>query len=212
MYTHNFQLYLSKMNLHLYFIMECELIFSYLFSFYWSVVNLQCCAKFLLYSKVIQLYIRYILSYSFPLWFIIGYWMQFSVLYTCCCCCSVTKSCLTLCDPMDCSTPDSSVFHYLPETAQIHVHWIGHLILCCPLLLLSSIFPSIRVFSNESTLRIRWSKYWSFSFSISPSNVYSELSSFRLLYKNNTVCRARNVTQVWISYLKYSAYWSSLIS
>ena len=56
----------------------------------------------------------------------------------------------------------------------------NHLILQHPLLLLPSIFPSIRVFSNESTLRIRWSKYWSFSFSISPSNVYSELSSFRM--------------------------------
>ena len=56
----------------------------------------------------------------------------------------------------------------------------SHLILCHPFLLLPLIFPSIRVFSNESTLRIRWSKYWSFSFSISPSNVYSEQSSFRM--------------------------------
>jgi len=55
----------------------------------------------------------------------------------------------------------------------------NHLILCCPLLLLPSIFPSIRVFSNESVLRIRWPKYWSFSFSISPSNKYSGLISFR---------------------------------
>ena len=56
----------------------------------------------------------------------------------------------------------------------------NHLILCCPLLLLLSIFPSIRVFSSESVLRIRWPKYWSFSFSISPSNEYSELISFRI--------------------------------
>ena len=56
----------------------------------------------------------------------------------------------------------------------------NHLILCRPLLLLPSIFPSIRVFSNESALRIRWTKYWSFSFSISPSNKYSGLISFRL--------------------------------
>ena len=56
----------------------------------------------------------------------------------------------------------------------------NHLILCCPLLLLPSIFPSIRVFSNESVLRIRWPKYWSFSFSISPSNEYSGLISFRM--------------------------------
>ena len=55
-----------------------------------------------------------------------------------------------------------------------------HLILCCPLLLLPSIFPSNRVFSNESTLRIRWPKYWSFSFSISPSNKYSRLISFKM--------------------------------
>ena len=56
----------------------------------------------------------------------------------------------------------------------------NHLILCCPLVLLPSIFPSIRVFSNESALRIRWSKYWSFSFSISPSNEHSRLISFRM--------------------------------
>ena len=56
----------------------------------------------------------------------------------------------------------------------------NHLILCCPLLFLPSIFPSIRVFSYESTLRIRWLKYWSFSFSISPSNEYSGLTSFRM--------------------------------
>ena len=56
----------------------------------------------------------------------------------------------------------------------------NHLILCCLLLLLPSIFPNIRVFSNESFLRIRWPKYWSFSFSISPSNEYSELISFRM--------------------------------
>ena len=56
----------------------------------------------------------------------------------------------------------------------------NHLLLCCPLLLLPSIFPSIRVFSNESVLHIRWPKYWSFSFSISPSNEYSGLISFRM--------------------------------
>ena len=60
----------------------------------------------------------------------------------------------------------------------------NHLILCCPLLLLPSIFPSIRVFSNESVLHIRWPKYWSFSFSISPSNEYSGLISFRMDWWN----------------------------
>ena len=93
-----------------------------------------------------------------------------------CCSCSVAKSCLTLCDPMDCSTSGFPVLHYLPEFAQIHVHWV----LCCPLLLLPSIFPTIRVFSNELVLRIRWPKYWSFSFTINPSNEHSGLISFRI--------------------------------
>ena len=88
------------------------------------------------------------------------------------------------CDPMDCSTPGLPVHHQLPEFTQSHVHWSvmpsNHLILCRPHLLLPSIFPSIRVFSNESVLCIRWPKYWSFSFSISPSNEYSELISFRM--------------------------------
>ena len=83
---------------------------------------------------------------------------------------SVAQLCPTLCDPMDCSTPGFPVHHQLPELAQTHVHRVGdainHLILCSPLLLLPSIFPSIRVFSNESTLYKRWPKDWSFSFSI----------------------------------------------
>ena len=97
---------------------------------------------------------------------------------------SVAQSCPTLCDPMDCSTPGLPVLHQLPELIQTHVHWVGdaihHLILCRPLLLLPSIFPSIRVFSNESPLCIRWPEYWSFSFSISPSSEHSELISFRM--------------------------------
>ena len=101
-----------------------------------------------------------------------------------CCCCSVAKSCLTLCNPMDCSRPGFPVLHDLPEFAQIlsieAVMPSNLLILCHLLLLLPSIFPSIRVFSNESALRIRWPKYWSFSFSTSPSNEYSELISFRI--------------------------------
>ena len=72
--------------------------------------------------------------------------------------------------------PGFPVHHQLLELAQTHVH----LILCCPLLLLPSIFPSIKVFPNESVLRIRWPKYWSFSFSISPSNECSGLISFRI--------------------------------
>ena len=101
-----------------------------------------------------------------------------------CWCCSVTKSRPTLYSPMDCSTPGFSVLHYLPEFAQIHANELvmpsNHLILCCPLLLLPSIFPSTTVFSSESALCIRWPKYWSFSFSISPSNEYSGLISFRI--------------------------------
>ena len=101
-----------------------------------------------------------------------------------CSCCSVAKSYPTLCDPMNCSTPGFPVLHYLPEFAQIHafesVMPSNHLILCRPLLLPPSIFPSIRVFSNESALHIRWPKYWSFSFSISPSSEESKLISFRI--------------------------------
>ena len=65
----------------------------------------------------------------------------------------------------------------------------NHLILCCPLLLLSSIFPSIRVFSNESALHIRWPKYWSFSFNISPSNEHLGLISFRMDWLDLLVVR-----------------------
>ena len=89
---------------------------------------------------------------------------------------SVIQSCLTLCNPMDCSTAGFPVHRQLPEVTQTHVH----LILCHPLLLLASIFPSIRVFSNESALHVRWPKHWSFSFSISPSNEYSGLISFTM--------------------------------
>ena len=97
---------------------------------------------------------------------------------------SVAESCLTLCDPMNHSTPGLPVHHQLPEFTQTHVNRVGdaiqHLILCCPLLLLPPIPPSIRVFSNESTLRMRWPNYWSFSFSISPSNEHPGLVSFRM--------------------------------
>ena len=97
---------------------------------------------------------------------------------------SVAQSCPTLCNPMDCSTPGLPVHHQLPEFTQLRsiksVMLSNHLILCHPLLLLPSIFLSIRVFSNESVLQIRWPKYWSFSFSISPSNEYSGLLSFRI--------------------------------
>ena len=96
-------------------------------------------------------------------------------------CCSITQSCPTPCNPMDCSTAGLPVPHHILEVARVHVHCIGmlssHLILWCPLLLLPAIFPSIRDFSNESSVHIRWLKYWSFSFSISPSSEYSKLIS-----------------------------------
>ena len=96
---------------------------------------------------------------------------------------SVAQSCPTLYNPMNCSTPGLPVHQQLPESTQTHVHWVSNAIQpshpLCPLLL-PSIFPSIRVFFNESALRIRWPKYWNFSFSISPSNGYSGLISFRM--------------------------------
>ena len=89
-----------------------------------------------------------------------------------------------LCDPMDRSTPGLPVHHQLPEFTQTHIHRtsddISHLILCRPLFLLPPIPPSIRVFSNESTLRVRWPKCWSFSFSIIPSKEIPGLISFRM--------------------------------
>ena len=97
---------------------------------------------------------------------------------------SSVQSRLTFCNPMNCSTTGFSVHHQLPELTQIHVHWVSDAIQ--PSHLLSSpsspasIFPSIRVFSNESVLCIRWPKDWSFSFSISPSNEYSALISYRV--------------------------------
>ena len=100
------------------------------------------------------------------------------------CCCEIAQSCLTLCDPMDYSIPGFPVLHYLPEIAQTHVIELvmpcNHLDLSHLLLLLPSIFPGIRVFSSNSALLARWPKYWSISFSISPSNEYSGLISLRI--------------------------------
>ena len=99
-------------------------------------------------------------------------------------CCAVYKPCLTLCDAMNFNMPGCTVFHYFPEFAQTQVHWVSstihYLILCHPLFILPAIFPSIRVFFNELTLHIRWLNCWSFIFSISPSNEYSGLISFRI--------------------------------
>ena len=97
---------------------------------------------------------------------------------------SVAQSCLTLCNPVNCSTPGLPVYHQLPKITQVmsieSVMPSSHLILCHPLFLLPPIPPSIRVFPNESALRIRWPKYWSFSFCISPSNEHPGLFPFRM--------------------------------
>ena len=94
---------------------------------------------------------------------------------------SVTQSCPTLCDPINCSIPGLPVHHQLPESMSIKSDMpSNHLILCHPLLQLPPIPPSLRVFSNESALCIRWPKYWSFSFNISPSNEHPGLISFRM--------------------------------
>ena len=97
---------------------------------------------------------------------------------------SVAQLCLTLCDPMKCSMPSSLSITNSRSLHKLMSIVMGmpsyHLILCHPFLLLPSIFPSIRVFSNESALHIRWPKYWSFIFNISPSNEYPGLISFRM--------------------------------
>ena len=107
--------------------------------------------------------------------------LNFSIF--CCSCCSFSELCPTFCDSMDCSTPGFPVLHYLPEFAQTQVHWVGDAIQPSHPVISSSppsVFPSIRVFSNESAPCIRWPKYWSFSFSISPSNENSGLISLRI--------------------------------
>ena len=95
---------------------------------------------------------------------------------------SVAQSCLTLCNPMDSSMPGFSVHHQFLEFNQTHVHCVVDAIQPSHPLLSPS--PSIKVFSNESNLCIRWPKYWSFSFNISPSNEHPGLISFRLDWLN----------------------------
>ena len=97
---------------------------------------------------------------------------------------SVAQSCPTLCDPMNGSMPGLSVHHQLLEFTQTHVHWVSDAIQpshpLSLILLLPSVFPNIRVFSNESALPVSWPKFWSFSFNISPSNEHPGLISFRM--------------------------------
>ena len=97
------------------------------------------------------------------------------------CCCSVAQLCLTLCDPMDCSMPGFPVLPCLLEFAQTHVYWVGDDIQPShPSPPSFNISQNQGKISNESAVHIRWPKYWSFNFSISPSNEYSGLFSFRI--------------------------------
>ena len=134
---------------------------------------------------------------------------------------SVAQSCLTLCGPMRCSRPSFPFRHQLPELAQLmsieSVMPSNHLILCHPLLLPPSIFPNIRVFSNESALLIRRQKIWSFSFSINPSNNYSGLISFRndwldLLAVQGTLKSLLQLHSSKASILRYSAFFTVQLS
>ena len=133
---------------------------------------------------------------------------------------SVAQSCLTLHDSMNCSTPGLPVHHQLPEFMQTHVHWVGDAIqpshpLSSPssIFELSSppafIFPSIKVSSNDSVLHIRWPKYWSFSFSISPSNEYSRLISSRMDWLDHLAVQGTLKSLLQHHYSKASILWRS---
>ena len=130
-------------------------------------------------------------------------------------CCSIAKMCLTLSNPMKCSMPGFPVLHCLLEFGLLRCMSIqlvipsNHLIFCLPLLFLTSIFPSMRVFSNELALHIRWPKYWSFSFSISPSNEYWGLIFFRIDWSDLLVIQGtfKSLLQHYSS--KASVLWCS---
>ena len=114
---------------------------------------------------------------------------------------SVAQSCLTLCDPLNRSTPGSlSITNSQSPRKSMSMESVmpsNYLILWCPLLLLPSIFPSIRAFFSESALRIRWPKYWSFSFSISPSNEHPGLISFRMDWLDHLAVQGTLKSQVF---------------
>ena len=127
----------------------------------------------------VQRYLRHG-SYSASLW---GHWACNRACI--CSCCSVARSYLTLCDPMCYMAHQASLSFTVSQSLlrfmSIELAMLSnHFILCCPLLFLPSVFPSIRISSSESALWISWPKYWNFSFSISPSNEYSGLISFRI--------------------------------
>ena len=135
------------------------------------------CVYYCIYTKS-QMF-TYICIYIYTCTYIYPYTHIYEDKYICCC--LGAHSCPTLCDPMHCSMPGFPVLHYLLELAESHVYWVNDAIQpSCTLypLLLPSVFPSIRVFSTELAFHIRWLKYWNFS--ISPSNEYSGLISFRI--------------------------------
>ena len=120
---------------------------------------------------------------------------------------SVTQLCPTLCNLMNCSMPGFPVLHQLWELAQTHVHRVSDAIQPSHILLspslLPSIFPSIRIFSSESVLLIRWPKYWSFSFSNSPSSEYSGLISLRIAWLDSL--QSKELSEVFSSTTNSSA-------
>ena len=133
--------------------------------------------------------------------------------YLQCPCCSVTKSCLTLCDLVD-SAYQASLFFAVSQSllkfmSIESVMPSNHCILCCPLLLLPSIFPNIWVFSSESALHIRWLKYWSFSFSISPSSEYSGLIFFGIYWLDLLAVQGTLKSLLQHHNLKASVLWCS---
>ena len=140
--------------------------FLFIFLKLWKIVNLQCCVSFRCTSKwLLSIYIL------FNFFSIIGYLVQ-------------SLTCVWLCDPMDCSTPGLPVHYQLPEFTQIHVQWVSDAIQSRHPLLTSSP-PAFNLSQHqgvfkESALCIRWPKYWSFSFNISPSNEHPGLISFRM--------------------------------
>ena len=131
---------------------------------------------------------------------------------------SFVQSCLILCGPMDCSMPGFPVHHQLLEFMQTHVHHVHHVhptissSVIHSLLLLPSIFSNIDVFSNEPVLRIRWPKYWSFSFSISPSEEYPGLISFRIDWLDLLVVHGTLKSLLQHQSSKVSVLWHSASS
>ena len=126
---------------------------------------------------------------------------------------SVAQLCLTLCDPMNHGTTGLPVHHQLPEITQTDVHQVGDAIQPShplhPLLLLPPIPPTIRIFSNESTLLMRWPKYWNFSFSISPSNEHPGLISFRMDWLDLLAAQGALKTLLQHHSSKASIFWRS---